>query len=139
MDNHNGAGANPASNVRPQYHFREIDGHTHIWDVRKLIVISEGLPVQDIPLSEFSEIDETYWFDGSGPAPTCRAILEHMQLIADADLRWPIILCPQNRVMDGMHRVMKALHTGNKTVKARSLVVLPAPDFIDVAPDDLPY
>ncbi|MEP6018400.1 MAG: hypothetical protein ABJ251_07945 [Paracoccaceae bacterium] len=142
LDNKGGAGPSSAPtppDIRPQYHFRKIDGHTHIWDVRKLIGIAEGLPVKDIPLTQISEIDETYWFDGSGPVPTCRAILDHMRLVENADLRWPIILCPNARVMDGMHRVLKALLVGNTTIQARSLVILPVPDFVDVAPSDLPY
>ena len=142
LDNNGGAGPSSAPatpEIRPQYHFRKVDGHTHIWDVRKLIDIAEKLPVEDVPLAQISEIDETYWFDGSGPVPTCRAILDHMRLVENADLRWPIILCPNARIMDGMHRVLKALHGGHTTIKARCLTTLPEPDFVDVAADDLPY
>ncbi|MEP6067286.1 MAG: hypothetical protein ABJ246_15715 [Paracoccaceae bacterium] len=142
MDNKSGAGQRSASaslGIRPQYHFRKIDGHTHIWDVRKLIDLAAGLPIVDVSLSQISEIDEPYWFDGSGPEPTGRAILDHLRLIELADLQWPIILCPNSRVMDGMHRVLKAAHAGNTTIKARRLITLPSPDFVDIAPDDLPY
>ncbi len=134
-----GATAPDGPNIRPQYHFRRVNGQTHIWDVRKLIALVSDRPVFDLPLDQIGEIDETYWFDGTGPVPTCRAVLDHMRLVEAADLQWPILLCPNLRVMDGMHRVMKAVHLGNATISARCLRELPAPDFIDVSADDLEY
>jgi len=125
--------------IRPQYHFRWVDGHLHSWDVRKLLVSAEDLPVLKIPLSDIKEIDEPYWFGDGGEAPTCRRIMDHAAQVAGTDLAYPILLCADGRIMDGMHRVMKAVGLGHETVKARKLLATPPPDFIDVAAKDLDY
>lgn len=59
-------------------------------------------------------------------------------MISEADLEFPIILSSEGRVMDGMHRVLKALLNGLKSIEAVRFDRDPAPDFSDVAFDDLP-
>ena len=125
--------------IRPQYHFRWIDGHLHSWDVRKLLVSAAHLPIQDIPLTKIKEIDEPYWFGEGGDTPTCRRIMDHAAQVAGTDLAYPILLCADGRIMDGMHRVMKAVGLGHPTIKARQLPQTPPPDFIDIAAEDLDY
>lgn len=41
--------------------------------------------------------------------------------------------------MDGMHRIGKAFLEGQDTIKAVQFKKNPAPDYIDILPDDLPY
>ena len=125
--------------IRPQYHFRRVDGHLYAWDVRKLIAGAEKLPVIRHPLDQIAEIDELYWFESTENKPTCRAVMEHAVLIAAAELTWPIVLCADGRVMDGMHRVLKAVSEGETHILAWRMPVTPPPDFIDIGPDDLPY
>lgn len=62
-----------------------------------------------------------------------------MELVNKADLKYPIILSASGRVMDGMHRVCKALLQGWDTIKGVQFEEDPEPDFKDVYPDDLPY
>lgn len=62
-----------------------------------------------------------------------------MRLVQDADLAHPIIIDPEGRVMDGMHRVVKALLQGREFVLAYRLPTLPGPDFVGADPDRLPY
>ena len=100
--------------------------------------MSADFEVLAVPINEIAEIDETYWLD-SGSSPTCRVIAEYAKLIEQADLSYPIILCSQRRVMDGMHRVLKALNLGRNTIDAVIFVVDPEPDYIDVPLDELPY
>jgi hypothetical protein len=78
------------------------DGHRLIWDVNRLIELSRNLPIVDVPLSKVKELEETYWFDSDGPAPTCRAVIAHAKLISATDLQYPIIISPDGRVMDGI-------------------------------------
>ena len=125
--------------IRPQYHFRWIDGHLHSWDVRKLLVLAADLKVQDARLSGINEIDEPYWFADGGDAPTCRRIMDHAAQVAGTDLTYPILLCAEGRIMDGMHRVMKAHGLGHATIKALRFAETPTPDAIDVAAKDLDY
>ena len=41
--------------------------------------------------------------------------------------------------MDGMHRICKALIQGQAFVMALRFTEDPPPDFVGVAPEDLPY
>ena len=125
--------------IRPQYHFRQVGGRVLIWDVQRLLRLAADLLVQDHPLGQIREIDEPYWFAATDDQATSRAVLTHARLIIAADLSYPIILCAEGRVMDGMHRVMKTLDLGLATVKARQFKATPPPDHVDVAPSDLPY
>lgn len=125
--------------MRRQYHFRPTDRGTLIWDVHRLIELSRGLPVIAVPLAEIAELDETFWFDAADDTPTCRAVALHAKLIDETDLAHPIILSADGRVMDGMHRVGKALNLGRSTINAVRFPADPEPDHVDVAPDDLPY
>ena len=86
-----------------------------------------------------AELDETHWYDYEGDTPTCRSLLQHMQLIDEVDLDYPIILDRDGRVMDGMHRVCKALREGTDKIPAVRIVTNPEPDFAGRDPDELPY
>ena len=90
-------------------------------------------------LDSIREIDETFWFGDKDSKSTCRAIVEHMRLIEETDLRYPIILSSDGSVMDGMHRVAKAMLEGQETIEAVKFRQDPEPDYEDVHPDDLPY
>lgn len=125
--------------MRKQYHFRPSNHGYHAWDVDRLISLSSGLGIQEIPLSDISELDEDYWFSGDPQAFTCRSIAEHALLIEKANLEYPIIMCSGRRVMDGMHRVLKALNSGKSVIDAVIFDKDPEPDYTDVMPDDLPY
>jgi hypothetical protein len=71
--------------------------------------------------------------------PTTLQILEHIQLIEQADLTYPIILSADGRIMDGMHRVAKAKLQGDLKILAVQFEKTPVPDFINVDEDDLNY
>jgi hypothetical protein len=79
----------------------------------------------------------------SRPSPMSRQVgesmVEHIRLVETADLRFPIILSSEGRVMDGMHRVVKALLAGRATIDAVRFTADPEPDYIDVDPNQLPY
>jgi len=97
--------------VRKQYHFWPSNEGLMAWDVDRLIALSKSLPRNKVTLSSIREIDEVYWFDDAKERPTCRKVLEHTRLINEVDLSHPIILGADGRVMDGMHRVARALVT----------------------------
>ncbi len=125
--------------LRRQYHFRPGPDGLRAWDVHRLIRLTRGLPVMQVPLSSLRELDQPYWFSCEGDTPTPRAIVEHLRLMDAADLRWPIILSADGGVMDGMHRAAQALRLGHTHIRAVRLSNDPPPDFVGVAPADLPY
>jgi hypothetical protein len=97
--------------VRKQYHFwpAEDGGGFDTLEVDWLIELSCELPVAAVPLDSIGEIDTPCWFASSAETPTVRKVVEHTALILEADLAYPIILGHDGRVMDGMHRVARAL------------------------------
>ena len=127
-----------AQPLRKQYHFRQSERGLLAWDVDRLVTLSASLPRIWVPLSSITELDETYWFDFGG-LPTCKAVVDHARLITAATLSFPIILCKDGRVMDGMHRVAKAVMLGLPSIEAVQFKEAVEPDHVGVSPEDLPY
>ncbi len=125
--------------MRSQYHFRRSDQGLCAWNVERVIELSRGLPRERVPLSAFRELDEPFWCGAEGQKLTCRQVVEHARLMFDCDLAHPIILSRDGRVMDGMHRVCKALLEARSEIEAVRFVEDPEPDFVGVDPDELPY
>lgn len=125
--------------IRAQYFFRDSEQGLLAWDVRRLVRLSRDFLVEQVDLKDIAELDEPHWYAHEGDSPTCRSILQHMALIEDVDLSYPIILDRDGRVMDGMHRVCKAYRAGAAKIPAVRFVSNPEPDFVDCNPDELPY
>ncbi len=124
--------------MRKQYHFWPAERGFDAWDVDRLIALSQGLATERVAVEAIGEIDTAYWFDGS-EVPTVRKVVEHARLIREVDLSYPIILGPDGRVMDGMHRIARALLEGRREVDAVRFPALPEPDFRCCWPHELPY
>lgn len=123
--------------MRKQYYFQHSDHGLLAWDVDRLIELTSGLPRKWVPLGQIRELDEE-WF-GEDERPTWRALLEHVRLIEEADLSYPIILSASGAVMDGMHRVAKTLLEGGSGIEAVQFDEDPEPDHVGLGPADLPY
>jgi hypothetical protein len=124
--------------VRKQYHFWPGERGLDAWDVDRLVRLSAGLPVEQIPLDSIDEVDSVYWFTDE-LAPTVRAVVEHTRLVQEIDASYPIILGSDGRVMDGMHRVARALLEGRSTIAAVRFETPLEPDYRNCRPEDLPY
>jgi hypothetical protein len=125
--------------VRIQYHFRSSPQGLCAWNVHRLVELSRTLPRERIPLSAIRELDEPYWCNEGTRTLTCRQVVDHARLTLDCDLAFPIILSSDGRVMDGLHRVCKALLENHTEIEAIRFTQDPEPDYIGVQPDDLPY
>ena len=125
--------------MRKQYFFRPSESGFDAWDVHRLIELSSTLAVVEIPLDSLSDLDTAYWFGADGSPPTVRLLVRHMELVRDADPSYPILLDVQGRVMDGMHRVARAVLLGLGSISARQFPELPSPDYVDVRLESLPY
>ena len=92
----------------------------HKWSVARLFTLSKDLEVMVIPLDHLN-IYYTY------SKLTLRELVGHIKSVNDADLSFPIILDEDGEIMDGRHRIMKAILTGKKTIKAVRFEVNPSP------------
>jgi hypothetical protein len=125
--------------MRKQYHFRPSERGLLAWDVDRLVELAADLKPTEVPLSDIRELDETFWYDYGDSRPTCRSVALHAQLMQEADLSHPIILSRSGRVMDGMHRVCRALIEGRTTIPAVRFEEDPEPDYVGRGPDELEY
>ena len=124
--------------MRKQYHVWPGATGIDAWDVDRLIGLSRDFPVTDVDVSTIAEVDAVYWFDET-EAPTVRRVVEHLRLIEEVDLTHPIILGPDGRVMDGMHRIARAMLEGRSMIRAVRFENLPAPDYRNCVPSELPH
>ena len=123
--------------MRKQYYFRQSEEGLLAWDVDRLCALSRDLPRKKIPLSEIRELDQQC--GGEGATLTWRQVAGHVKLINDADLGYPIILSATGEVMDGRHRVAKAVMSGCDVIEAVQFETDPPPDYVGCGPDELPY
>jgi hypothetical protein len=125
--------------MRAQYHFRQSPQGLCAWNVHRLVELSSTLLRERVPVSSIRELDEPYWDGNPAKSITCRQIVDHARLIRDADLSFPVILSRDGRIMDGMHRVCKALLEGLTDIEVVRFRQDPEPDYVAIDPDDLPY
>ena len=96
----------------------------HHWSIPRLFELSKDLPVMNIPLNH---LNIYYKYEDV----TLRNMVMHMKAVNEANLDYPIILDEDGDIMDGRHRLMKALLTGAKTIKAVRFEKNPEPCRID--------
>lgn len=92
----------------------------HSWSVPRLFELSRNLPVMEVPLNHLS-LYYTY------EKLTLRDMVMHMNAVNNADLDKPIILDEDGDLMDGRHRLMKAMLLGKETIKAVRFDENPSP------------
>lgn len=92
----------------------------HVWSVVRLANLAKDLPVMEIPLQHMN-IYISY------ESMNMRELVEHMRSVMAADLSYPIILDEDGEIMDGRHRIMKALLEEHTTIKAVRFEINPTP------------
>ena len=110
--------------------FRKTYKHAvYIWEVEDLWEASKDLPVKKIHIASLGSLNEIRWREDF----TINNVIKHCKRILEADLSYPIILCPQGSCMDGYHRIAKTLLNQEEHVKAVQFEVLPEPSRIEVS------
>lgn len=110
-------------------HTRTVGGARHVWRVDDLVAAAAGLPVTNEDPRALIDLDRDGWFGAE--APTARRVLEHMRRVLDADLAHPVILDADGSLMDGAHRVCKAILLGLPTLPAVRFPATPPPSSIE--------
>ena len=112
----------------PQKHSTIRDGKRLVWYTEKLWNQTSDLSTFEIEISSIKELDKDCWFGQK--KPTLREIARHCKKINNASLKYPIILNADGSLMDGGHRLCKAILEGHKTIKAVQFTSMPEPDEI---------
>ena len=92
-------------------------------DPARLFELARELPVMDVPLDHLHLF---YVYEKL----TLREMVMHMRAVTGADLSRPIILDEDGELMDGRHRLMKAMLLGDSTIKAVRFDENPSPDKV---------
>lgn len=96
----------------------------HHWNVAKLITKAARLPVKEVPIDALCV---AYSYKNL----RLRDFVMHMRAVLSADLDYPIILDEDGELMDGRHRLMRAIHEGRETINVVRFEKNPPPDKID--------
>lgn len=97
-----------------------------VWVVTNLIERAKDLVPFDLPLAAIYTGSEVW-----NPVGSAYRMAEHMRRALDVDTSYPIILDEEGFIMDGWHRVLRALIDGNATIKAVRFSKTPPHDYLE--------
>lgn len=95
-----------------------------VWKVVTLIEASKDLPVEEMPVSGINS------YNLLPEMKTMKAFVAKIKKVQNVDLSYPIILDEEGYVMDGRHRIAKAMLNDEKTIKFVRFDVTPYADYI---------
>lgn len=99
----------------------------NVWKVNSLLhhVADQDLEPFDLPLCAI-HIGEKVWETGD---MSVKQFVIHWRRASKADLKYPVIMDADGFIMDGWHRVAKALFLGMSTIKAVRFDETPDHDY----------
>lgn len=102
-----------------------------IWYVSRLIELAKSMPVKEVSIEDIRAVKLNLPLL-KDHGVTHLEIAYHMKVALEADMNFPIILGEHGNIMDGHHRVIKALALGIPIVKVVQFTTDPEPDkYID--------
>jgi hypothetical protein len=96
-----------------------------VWIVANLIARAKDLEPFDLPLAAICSGSEVWT-----PVGSAYGIAHHVRRALDVDTSYPVILDETGFIMDGWHRVLRALIDGKPTIKAVRFAETPQHDYI---------
>ena len=109
--------------------FHVVDGGCFLgnkrWDNGTLFNAAKGIEPYDLQLSAI-DLESSPW-----NCDTFYNFLFHAKRIENSDMSFPIIQMPTGYIVDGWHRIAKAILRGDETIKCVRLKTMPEPDSID--------
>lgn len=112
----------------PEKHTAIRDGKRLLWYTARLWKKAEDLPPFEVEIAKIRELDQNCWFEVT--EPTLREILSHFERVQSTSLEYPIILNEDGSLMDGGHRLCKAILEGHTKIMAVRFPIMPEPDEI---------
>ena len=101
-----------------------IDEKGGIYKGKNLRRAAQNLPIIDYEINLEALLEESiYW-----QIKSFRDYLAHYRRVSDADLSKPLILRSDGYIMDGWHRIIKAIYLGKKSLPAQKFIIDPKPD-----------
>lgn len=100
-----------------------------VWAVPNLIARAQDLVPFDLPLAAIYTGCNVW-----DPVGSAYGLAHHMRRALDVDTSYPIILDQEGFIMDGWHRVLRALLDGKATIKAVRFATTPPHDYLKPAP-----
>lgn len=96
-----------------------------VWTVTNLIARAKDLEPFDLPLAAIYLGTEVWTPEGSP-----FGLAYHMRRALDVDTNYPVIMSEEGFIMDGWHRVLRALIDGKPTIKAVRFNKTPPHDYL---------
>lgn len=96
-----------------------------LWAAAAKAVASGTARIQFRPLCELPRFEALSWSEGP---ITEEELSEHLERIKTADLELPILLSDKGDIMDGLHRLVKAILMNHESIKVIQFSMTPAPD-----------
>lgn len=90
-----------------------VEVHGRCYNVHAAISLSKDLEVVEIPIK---------YMHRAAPAPCENKLMDfirHVKAVNEADLSYPIIMNEWGVIIDGKHRLAKAILEGHKTIKCK--------------------
>ena len=110
----------------PEKHTTVRNGKRLLWYTKGLWQKAEQLIPLEAEIASIKELDENCWF---ARPPTLREVLTHFERI-QTELTYPIILNHDGSLMDGGHRLCKAILEGHTKIRAVQFPAMPVPDEV---------
>jgi hypothetical protein len=96
------------------------------WQVETLWAASADVPIEMVPTDTLRHHLDTPCWEAEPMTPA--EVVSHAQRILNADLNYPILLSQYGHIMDGVHRLCKAVLYGHPYVQVRRFTLDPPPD-----------
>jgi len=112
--------------IKKHWDFQEIqtfETHDKRFFIHEALRLSKDLEVKELKVSEMY-INYTCPYN-----KTLRSLVQHMKMVNDADMSFPILMNEDGCIIDGRHRLAKALLNGDETIKVKRFIEDPSDCF----------
>jgi len=97
------------------------------WDMADLVALAATAPAKRVEVSSLSAVNKDVWFARTGRTPTLRALAAEFRQVWAADPDQPLLAVAGLGLIDGMHRLVRAMVDGRSHV---ALVTLSLTDLL---------